>query len=83
MEIVADSGSRFPTNWPTAVHSGSRPRSGSIVPTSLSSPSSVKAITVLRARHQTENVDGVRVLFPHGWGLVRGFQHAARAGHAF
>ena len=26
---------------------------------------------VLRARHKTEDVDGVRVLFPHGWGLVR------------
>jgi len=30
-----------------------------------------EAIAVLRARHQTEDVDGVRVLFPHGWGLVR------------
>ena len=30
-----------------------------------------EAIAVLRARHQTTDVDGVRVLFPHGWGLVR------------
>jgi phosphomannomutase/phosphoglucomutase len=30
-----------------------------------------EAIAVLRARHPTEDVDGVRVLFPHGWGLVR------------
>ncbi len=30
-----------------------------------------EAIAVLRARHKTEDVDGVRVLFPHGWGLVR------------
>jgi phosphomannomutase/phosphoglucomutase len=25
----------------------------------------------LRAGHKTIEVDGVRVLFPHGWGLVR------------
>ena len=25
----------------------------------------------LRARHKTLDVDGVRVVFPHGWGLVR------------
>jgi phosphomannomutase/phosphoglucomutase len=30
-----------------------------------------EAIAVLRARHRTVDVDGVRVLFPHGWGLVR------------
>ena len=30
-----------------------------------------EAIAALRARHQTTDVDGVRVLFPHGWGLVR------------
>ena len=30
-----------------------------------------EAIAVLRSRHRTEDVDGVRVLFPHGWGLVR------------
>lgn len=30
-----------------------------------------EAIAVLRARHATEDVDGVRVKFPHGWGLVR------------
>ena len=30
-----------------------------------------EAIAVLRARHKTVDVDGVRVLFPHGWGLVR------------
>jgi phosphomannomutase / phosphoglucomutase len=29
------------------------------------------ASAVLRARHKTVDVDGVRVLFPHGWGLVR------------
>jgi phosphomannomutase/phosphoglucomutase len=25
----------------------------------------------LRARHQTIDVDGVRVIFPQGWGLLR------------
>jgi phosphomannomutase/phosphoglucomutase len=30
-----------------------------------------EVIKVLRARHKTEDVDGVRVLFEHGWGLVR------------
>ena len=29
------------------------------------------AATVLRERHKTVDVDGVRVIFPHGWGLVR------------
>ena len=29
------------------------------------------ATAELRARHKTVDVDGVRVLFPHGWGLVR------------
>jgi phosphomannomutase/phosphoglucomutase len=24
-----------------------------------------------RKSHQTVDVDGVRILFPHGWGLVR------------
>ena len=26
---------------------------------------------VLPARHEVVDVDGVRMLFPHGWGLVR------------
>src|SRR5205085_4325117 len=30
-----------------------------------------RAAAELRARHKTLDVDGVRVLFPHGWGLVR------------
>jgi phosphomannomutase/phosphoglucomutase len=30
-----------------------------------------KATKELRARHKILDVDGVRVLFPHGWGLVR------------
>jgi phosphomannomutase/phosphoglucomutase len=30
-----------------------------------------KAMTALRAKHKTVDVDGVRVIFPHGWGLVR------------
>ena len=30
-----------------------------------------QASAELRARHKTVDVDGVRVLFPHGWGLVR------------
>ena len=30
-----------------------------------------EAVRVLQSRHKTENIDGVRVLFPNGWGLVR------------
>ena len=30
-----------------------------------------QAASELRARHETVDVDGVRVLFPNGWGLVR------------
>jgi phosphomannomutase / phosphoglucomutase len=30
-----------------------------------------RAIAELRAKHETVDVDGVRVIFPNGWGLVR------------
>jgi phosphomannomutase/phosphoglucomutase len=30
-----------------------------------------RATAVLRARYKVSEVDGVRVLFEHGWGLVR------------
>jgi phosphomannomutase/phosphoglucomutase len=30
-----------------------------------------RSAEVLRSRHQTVDVDGVRVIFPEGWGLVR------------
>jgi phosphomannomutase/phosphoglucomutase len=30
-----------------------------------------RSAEILRARHKTVDVDGVRVIFDHGWGLVR------------
>ena len=30
-----------------------------------------RATAALRAKHETIDVDGVRVIFPHGWGLAR------------
>jgi phosphomannomutase / phosphoglucomutase len=30
-----------------------------------------RAMAELRAKHKTVDVDGVRVIFPEGWGLVR------------
>src|SRR5260370_17688277 len=71
MEIVADSGrplSHQLADLPVTVVT---PEIRFDCPDELKFAVVSEAIAVLRARHQTEDVDGVRVLFPHGWGLVR------------
>jgi len=71
MEIVADSGrplSHLLADLPATVVT---PEIRFECPDELKFAVVSQAIAVLRARHQTEDVDGVRVLFPHGWGLVR------------
>jgi phosphomannomutase/phosphoglucomutase len=71
MEIVAASG------WPLSHQLADLPSTVVTPEIRFDCPDELKfavvseAIAVLRARHKTEDVDGVRVLFPHGWGLVR------------
>ena len=71
MEIVADSGrplSHQLADLPVTVVT---PEIRFDCPDELKFAVVAEAVAVLRARHKTEDIDGVRVLFPHGWGLVR------------
>jgi phosphomannomutase / phosphoglucomutase len=71
MEIVAHSGR------PLSAQLADLPRTVTTPEIRLDCPDDLKFEVVrrcaaeLRARHKTIDVDGVRVLFPHGWGLVR------------
>jgi phosphomannomutase/phosphoglucomutase len=71
MEIVAQSGR------PLSAHLADLPRTVTTPEIRFDCPDEIKfdvverVAAVLRARHKTLDVDGVRVLFPHGWGLVR------------
>jgi phosphomannomutase/phosphoglucomutase len=71
MEIVASSGQ------PLSSQLADLPRTVTTPEIRFDCPDEIKfevvrqASTELRARHKTVDVDGVRVLFPHGWGLVR------------
>jgi len=71
MEIVADSGR------PLSVHLADLPRTVTTPEIRFDCPDELKFAVVsrataeLRARHKISDVDGVRVLFEHGWGLVR------------
>jgi phosphomannomutase / phosphoglucomutase len=71
MEIVADSGrplSHQLSDLPATVVT---PEIRFDCPDELKFAVVEEASAVLRASHKTVDVDGVRVLFPHGWGLVR------------
>jgi len=71
MEIVAGSGQ------PLSSQLAGLPRTVTTPEIRLDCPDEIKfevvrqASAELRARHKTVDVDGVRVLFPQGWGLVR------------
>ncbi len=71
MEIVAAAGR------PLSALLGDLPRTVATPEIRFDCPDELKfevvrrAAEVLRARHETVDVDGVRVLFPNGWGLVR------------
>ena len=71
IEIVANSGG------PLSAQLADLPRSVTTPEIRFDCPDEVKfdvvrcATEQLRARHRTVDVDGVRVLFPQGWGLVR------------
>ena len=71
MEIVADSGQPLSHQLADLPSTVVTPEIRFECPDELKFAVVSEAIAVLRARHQTEDVDGVRVLFPHGWGLVR------------
>jgi phosphomannomutase/phosphoglucomutase len=71
MEIVADSGQPLSHQLSDLPATVVTPEIRFECPDELKFAVVSEAIAVLRARHQTEDVDGVRVLFPHGWGLVR------------
>jgi phosphomannomutase/phosphoglucomutase len=71
MEIVAGSGQ------PLSRQLGGLPQTVTTPEIRFDCPDEIKfevvrqASAELRARHKTVDVDGVRVLFPQGWGLVR------------
>lgn len=71
MEIVADSGQPLSHQLADLPATVVTPEIRFDCPDELKFAVVGEAIAVLRARHRTEDVDGVRVLFPHGWGLVR------------
>jgi phosphomannomutase/phosphoglucomutase len=71
MEIVADSGQPLSHQLADLPATVVTPEIRFDCPDELKFAVVGEAIAVLRARHKTEDVDGVRVLFPHGWGLVR------------
>jgi phosphomannomutase/phosphoglucomutase len=71
MEIVADSGQPLSHQLADLPSTVVTPEIRFDCPDELKFAVVSEAIAVLRARHQTEDVDGVRVLFPNGWGLVR------------
>jgi len=71
MEIVSDS------SQPLSAHLADLPRTVTTPEVRFDCPDEIKfevvrlAAAELRARHRTVDVDGVRVLFSDGWGLVR------------
>jgi phosphomannomutase/phosphoglucomutase len=71
MEIVADSGQPLSHQLAGLPSTVVTPEIRFDCPDELKFAVVNEAIAVLRARHRTVDVDGVRVLFPHGWGLVR------------
>jgi phosphomannomutase/phosphoglucomutase len=71
MEIVADSGQPLSHQLAGLPSTVVTPEIRFDCPDELKFAVVNEAIAVLRARHPTVDVDGVRVLFPHGWGLVR------------
>lgn len=71
MEIVADSGK------PLSAQLEEAPKTVSTPEIRIDCPDEIKFAVVervaehFRKSHQVVDVDGVRVIFPHGWGLVR------------
>jgi phosphomannomutase / phosphoglucomutase len=71
MEIVAASGRPLSAQLEDVPPTVTTPEIRFDCPDELKFAVVRQAAAELRARHKTLDVDGVRVLFPHGWGLVR------------
>ncbi|HTX34827.1 MAG TPA: phosphomannomutase/phosphoglucomutase [Bryobacteraceae bacterium] len=71
MEIVAHSGRPLSSQLADLPATVATPEIRFDCPDELKFAVAREAATVLSARHETITVDGVRVLFPRGWGLVR------------
>jgi len=71
MEIVAQSGRPLSSQLADLPATVSTPEIRFDCPDELKFGVVQEAARELSARHQTIDVDGVRVLFPRGWGLVR------------
>jgi phosphomannomutase/phosphoglucomutase len=71
MEIVAQSGKPLSSQLADLPHTVTTPEIRFDCPDNLKFAVVQKASEALRARYKVLDVDGVRVLFEHGWGLVR------------
>ena len=71
MEIVAHSGKPLSAQLADLPKTVTTPEIRFDCPDELKFQVVRRATEELRARHKTVDVDGVRVLFPQGWGLVR------------
>jgi phosphomannomutase/phosphoglucomutase len=71
MEIVAHSGQPLSSQLAGLPHTVTTPEIRFDCPDEIKFQVVRQASAELRARHKTVDVDGVRVLFPQGWGLVR------------
>jgi phosphomannomutase / phosphoglucomutase len=71
MEIVAASGKPLSYQLADLPKTVTTPEIRFDCPDELKFQVVAQASAELRARHQTVDVDGVRVIFPKGWGLVR------------
>jgi phosphomannomutase/phosphoglucomutase len=71
MEIVANSGKPLSAHMADLPHTVTTPEIRFDCPDELKFAVVKQATAELRARYRISDVDGVRVLFDHGWGLVR------------
>jgi phosphomannomutase/phosphoglucomutase len=71
MEIVANSGQPLSAQLADLPRTVTTPEIRFDCPDDLKFEVVRRSAEALRSRHKTVDVDGVRVLFPQGWGLVR------------
>ena len=71
LRILADSGQTVRRRSPTSRSSSSTPEIRIDVPEELKFGLVDRAVEHFRAKHDVIDVDGVRVLFGDGWGLIR------------
>jgi phosphomannomutase/phosphoglucomutase len=71
LEIVANSGKPLSTQLADVPKTVTTPEIRFDCPDELKFAVVSRAMADLRAKHKTVDVDGVRVIFPEGWGLVR------------